>query len=440
MELAIFGGKPVCNDESKLYCRWPHVKLKDYFSLWLNLYKREFSGRGSKTVKKFEEEFARYNHSKYAVSINSGTSAIHASLCALGVEQNDEVITSAFSFIASALPITYCGAKPVFVDIDPRTFNIDPKKIEEKITERTKALVVVHFQGLPADMNAIVDICNRHELSLIEDCAQATGARYNGINVGNFGEFGAFSIMSEKQLATCGEGGVITCNDLDLENLVNKTRMYGEHFDERGNRSYHSDSLGYNFVFNPIQASFAINRLRDFPRDLRRIRSNAEMLSDFLEDIPFIDPPYVDDKSEHVYHLYRIKVCPEKVGLDISAFQLTCAIAEVIDAEGLSVRRYQTVPLPGQKIFEKLGVCDEEDFLRYENTLDVIKTTLVIGGNGSAPHYFYSQKMTQKYIEVFQKINDNINEILEYAKNKDYPFPWEITRGVSDTKSGKFLE
>src|SRR5215468_4338655 len=164
-------------------------------------------------VAKFEEEFAAYCGARHAVGVNSGSSALHLALLAAGVGPGDEVITVPFTFVATTAAIRYTGAKPVFVDIDPKTYNLDPARIEARITPRTKAIVPVHLYGQPADMDPILEIARKHNLIVIEDAAQAHGAEYKGRRMGSLGDLAAFSFYPTKNLGACGEGGIVTSND-----------------------------------------------------------------------------------------------------------------------------------------------------------------------------------------------------------------------------------
>tara|TARA_Y100000310_G_C20681601_1_gene816288 strand:- start:2055 stop:3377 length:1323 start_codon:yes stop_codon:yes gene_type:complete len=436
-KLAIFGGKPIIENEKAYWNSWPIVNDKDIGDISKVIKEKQFSGRDSKYVKELENNFSRYNKSPYCVAFNSGTAAIHASLNALNIKEGDEVITTSFSFIASALPIIYCNATPVFVDIDYETFNIDPQLIEEKITNKTKAIVIVHFQGLPVEMDNIIKIAKKYKLKIIEDCAQSTGAEYKKIKVGNFGDYGAFSIMAEKQLATCGEGGLVTTNSREKRNNLNKIKMFGEAFDKMGNRFYFSESLGYNYVLNPIQAKFASNKLKEYRKQINKIINNAKRLSKTLEKSSFIIPPKIPNSCKHVFHFYRITVDSSKSGLDIPTQNLRQAIQNVLEREGVSTRHYQTLPLPLQPVFRE-HLKSKPKFEDYPNTKKAIENTLVIGGNGSAPHYFTNSALIDKYIEVFEKIEENKDKILEYSKKIKLTPPWKKFKGFSDTKSCYF--
>lgn len=339
MKLAIEGGNPVISNHATLIQKWPKVTDDDKEAILQVLDDGEFSGRTSKIVRGFEKDFAKYIDTKYAVAFNTGTSALHACTNALEIGPCDEVIVPAFTFLASAVSILHNQAIPVFCDIDEFTFNIDPNSAAENITNRTKGIMAVHMQGLPADVKRINQIAKSYKVKVIEDCAQSFGAKVDGKFCGNWGDISGFSLMAAKQLASCGELGVVCTNDIDYRNRVDMVKMYGEVIDADGGRSYNSFTLGYNYVANPVQVRFAHNKLQTFNQSIETIISNAQYLSDFIKnEMPFLDPPFIPDGYEHVYHFYRVKVRGDKVGYPHNHF-LRAAIMEIMEQEGLKVGR-----------------------------------------------------------------------------------------------------
>ncbi|MBU3897266.1 MAG: DegT/DnrJ/EryC1/StrS family aminotransferase [Nanoarchaeota archaeon] len=257
--------------------------------------------QGSK-VKLLEEKFASLCNVKYAVAVNSGTAAIHAALNACGVGLGDEVITTPFTFIATASPILMLGAIPVFVDIDENTFNIDPKKIEEKITEKTKVIMPVSLFGQPYDYKPIKEIADKHNLKIVEDACQSVNASFDGIKSGALGDISAFSLYATKNM-TCGEGGMVTTNNADYADNLKKFRHHGQSEEARYN--YHS--LGYNYRMSDLHAAIAlaqIGRIEEFTE--KRIE-NAKMFTEKLKNIKEITTPYVVPNVKHVFHQYTIK-------------------------------------------------------------------------------------------------------------------------------------
>ncbi len=248
-------------------------------------------------VAQLEEEFARLSHTKYAVAVSSGTTALHAALLAHGIGPGDEVITSPFTFIASANSVLYTGAMPRFVDIRPDTFNIDPSLIEAAITPRTKAIMPVHLYGLMADMDAIMDIARHHNLAVIEDAAQAHGSNIRGKYAGSYGT-GCFSLYATKNM-TSAEGGMVTTDDPHIAEQVRLLRAHGSHV-----RYYH-EILGYNWRMTDLHAAVGLAQIRKLPEFNARRKVNAEFLS---EHITKAITPTVPDGYEHVWHQYTIRL------------------------------------------------------------------------------------------------------------------------------------
>ena len=252
--------------------------------------------QGPRTAK-LEEKFTQICNTKFAIATSSGTTALHIALLAHGIGPGDEVITSPFTFLASVTSILFTGARPVFVDIDEETFNIDPNLIEAAVTPNTKAILPVHLYGQPCDMDAIMAIAQKHNLVVIEDACQAVGAEYHGQRVGSFGT-GCFSLYATKNLMA-GEGGMITTDD---EAFAQKCRMLRNHGMQR--RYYH-DTLGYNFRMTDLHAAIGLvqaDRLEDFNQ---KRRSNANFLN---ENLHSVITPVEKPGNRHVWHQYTIRV------------------------------------------------------------------------------------------------------------------------------------
>jgi perosamine synthetase len=282
-------------------------------------------------VARFEEHFAEYCGVNYAIATSSGTTALHVALLAHNIGPGDEVITTAFSFIATANTILYVGAKPIFVDIDPETYNMRPEQIEAAITPRTRAILPVHLFGLPCNMEAIMDIAARHNLVVIEDACQAHGAAIQGRRVGSFGT-GCFSFYPTKNM-TCGEGGMITTNDATVAELACVIRNHGM------KRRYHHDLLGYNFRMTDIHAAIGLvqlDRLEEFNE--QRIR-NAQYLTAQLVSVktPCIPPGY-----RHVFHQYTIQVNKDRWVLQLAERDISTGV-------------YYPIPIHWQSHFKKMG-------------------------------------------------------------------------------------
>lgn len=254
-------------------------------------------------VEEFEKEFAKFVGTKYAIATNSGTSALHVALLSLGAKKGDEIIVPSFSFIATANSVLFCNAKPVFCDIDSKTFNIDPRKVESLITSRTRAIMPVHLYGQPADMKPILEIAEKHGLHVIGDAAQAHGAEYDGRKVGSFGDVECFSFYPTKNMTT-GEGGMITTN---IEEIAERARSIRNHGREKTKWGYEHNRLGYNYRMTDIAAAIGLEQLKKLPKFNEKRRKNAEYYNKNLIGIDGIEIPYVLENVKHVYHQYTIR-------------------------------------------------------------------------------------------------------------------------------------
>lgn len=275
---------------------------------------------GGPCARKFENLFANYVGTDYAVSVNSCTAALHLAMRALNIGPGDEVIVPVLTFAATANAPLFVSAKPVFADIDEKTFNISAKEIEEKITKKTKAIIVVHYGGQPCNMKEIMEIAEDHNIKVVEDCAHALGAVYQGKKTGSFGTIGCFSFYPTKIITTL-EGGMATTND---EKMARKIQVLKEHGMTRGALArekeitwyYDVVDLGYNYRLNEIQAALGTSQLKriDTIND-KRIKA-ARYYTKKLNEIEGIITPYEAEDRTHAYHLYVIRVLKEKFGID----------------------------------------------------------------------------------------------------------------------------
>ncbi|MCL5070810.1 MAG: DegT/DnrJ/EryC1/StrS family aminotransferase [Actinobacteria bacterium] len=293
-------------------------------------------------VEEFENDNDKYIDSKYAVATSSGTSALFLSLLALGIGAGDEVITTPFSFIASSNAILYTGAKPVFIDINEKTFNIDASLIEKKINNKTRAILPVHLYGLSCDMESIKAIAKRNKLFVIEDACQAHGALFKNRKVGTFGDLGCFSFYATKNMTTI-EGGMITTNNKKLYEKLKLLRNHGSKV------KYHHDILGYNYRMTDLSAAIGLEQLRKLPKfNKARIR-NANYLSKYLSKIKEIEVPFVPSEFTHVFHQYTIR---------FNNFSKRIKIIEALDKKGIKTEVYYPTPIHKQKIYKSLGYLD----------------------------------------------------------------------------------
>jgi dTDP-4-amino-4,6-dideoxygalactose transaminase len=285
-----------------------------------------------KYVADFETDFAAYCGATHAMGVNSGTSALHLALLAAPVGSGDEVITTPFTFVATAAAIHYCGARPVYVDIDPTSFTIDPSRIEEAITPRTKAILPVHLYGQPADMDPILEIARRHRLVVIEDAAQAHGAEYKGRRVGSIGDLGCFSFYPGKNLGAYGEGGAVTTSNEAYAKTIRMLRDWGQ------TRKYHHDLQGFNYRLEGMQGAILGVKLKHLDRWTDARRKNAALYTQHLAGADVATPVEMD-YARHVYHVYAVRTASRE------------ALAQELNAQGVQTGIHYPIPVHLQKAY-----------------------------------------------------------------------------------------
>jgi len=344
MKLALLGGKPVCTDIFSKYGDYNMTFTDEEVKAATEVVKDGYlcADRGGIKVPEFEEKFADYHQTKKAVAVASGTAALFIAVAAAGIGPGDEVIVPAYTFISTAICALMRNAIPVFVDIDPKTLTIDPEKIEEKVTSRTRAIIPVHLNGHPAHMNEIMAIAKKHNLILIEDCAQAHGAKYRGRLVGTIGDMGVFSFQQKKNLTT-GDGGMLITNNEELAKKACSFRSFG--YSEDG-----ITVLGGMHRMTELEAAIGIVQLRklDYSNTVRL--ENAEYLSYQLKDLPGIRKPYVSNEVKHVYYNYCPAFIEEEVGISREKF------IQAVRAEGVPLTTGYDEPLYNYPLFRKQSV------------------------------------------------------------------------------------
>ncbi len=287
-------------------------------------------------VEKLEKKFAEKIGAKFAISLASGTDALYLSLLALGIGRGDEVITTPFTFFATAGTISHAGATPVFADVDPSTFNLDPQKIESKITKRTKAIMPVHLYGLPCDMKAIMSIAKRHKLPIIEDAAQAFGAQHNGRMAGSIGSVGCFSFYPTKNLSGAGDGGIAVTSSAEIAEKIRLLRNYGSR------KKYHHELIGTNSRLDEIQAAIILVKLKYIDRWNALRNKHAASYTKTLQNLP-LQTPKIPAHTKHVFHLYSI------------ATEKRDALAAHLTKAGIGSGTYYPLPLHLQPCYKNLG-------------------------------------------------------------------------------------
>ena len=326
-----------------------------------------------KNVKQFEEEFAAYNQSKYCVGVTSGLDALILSLKAFNFGKDSEVIVPSNTYIATILSILHCGLKPVLVEPDIKTYNIDPRKLEEKITSKTKAIMIVHLYGKPCEMNPILTLKEKYKLVLIEDCAQSHGAKYFEELTGTFGEFGAFSFYPTKNLGALGDAGAVLTDDAHLARSIKRLRNYGSDV------KYYNEIVGYNSRLHEMQAGFLSIKLKHLDEINKHKRKLAQIYFDNLKE-DFIKP-VIEENVFDVFHIYNVRH-PKRDELK-----------EYLLKNEITTEIHYPVPPHKQKAME--GIITGKDFPISE---EIHATTL------SLPISFYhTEDAISRVVEVMNK-------------------------------------
>ena len=287
-------------------------------------------------VAKLEEEIARYFGSKYAIGVNSGTDALFLAVKALGIKEGDEVIVPAFSFFATAETVTLAGAKVVFTDIRPDTYTLNVKQLEEKITPRTRAIMPVQLYGQPADMDQIVYFAKKHNLKVIEDCAQSIGAEYRGKKAGNIGDIGCLSFFPTKNLGCAGDGGMVLTNNEEYANTVKVLRAHGS------SKKYVHSEIGINSRLDEVQAAIVRIKLKYIQAWNEKRRKNAKFYNATLKGVV---TPYEQDFVKHIYHQYTVRIENGRR----EAFQA------FLKEQGIATAVHYPIPMHKQEAYTKLG-------------------------------------------------------------------------------------
>ena len=361
--------------------RWPDIRPEDRAAVAAVLERGILGGVGAPEMTALEAEWAAFVGRDACLLFNSGTAAIHSALYAIGIEPGDEVITTAYTFAGTWQPILQQGAVPVFVDIDPRTFDLDPRRVEAAITPRTKAIIAVHIGGLPADLDELIAIADRHGLYLVEDACQAHGATYHGRQVGSFGIVGCYSLNSSKILSG-GEGGLLVADDPEVLARARRLRVFGEDIPELQDltgwnfRPYTSHSIGWNYRHQEMPAALARSQLQRLPEYIETGQRNAAVLDRRLAEIPGITPPYVPDDRTSSYYQYRVRLDRQELGLGhVPATTFRDALGKALLAAGVGVELWHTQPAPAFPVFQERGGYDLAD---YPEAIAMLDSSVVI--------------------------------------------------------------
>ena len=421
-ELAIHGGKPTVPEGT--IKPWPHITDADRQAVMEVLASDSINEQRKIQSEALSQEWAAYVGRKYCIPANSGTAALHMCIAALGIEPGDEVIVPAFTFWATAAAVLHHNAIPIFVDIDPKTFCIDPAQIEPKLSERTKAVIAVHIHGMPADMDGILAVTKQHGLKVIEDAAQAHGSRYKGVPCGAIGDVAGFSTQMSKTLTTGSEGGLFVTDDEDYHKQAALLQYFGELVvpgRERQEQEYNAFGLGWMYRGDVFGQAFIRSQLKRLDtNNTLRIR-NCNFLTEHLSKIKCIETPYVPPQCESVFYNYVVGVKPDELGLTVSPRVFREKVQEALAAEGLHVGQWQRRPVPAQEIFQaQIGygkgcpwTCGHAQPVEYR-TEDYPNATAFIDSH----FYLFDVNppndldLMRLYVEAIEKVMDNPDQLV----------------------------
>ena len=429
-KLAISGGTPILKRED--YKNWPVITDDDRKFVNQVLDSGIVAGGTAPQVVALEKEWAEFIGAKHCLTTCSGTAALHMALAAVDVGPGAEVLVPAYTFLATASCVIHQMAIPVFVDIEPKTYTIDPTKIEAAITERTKAIMPVHIQGCPADMDPIIEIAKKHNLHIIEDACQAHGAIYKGRMCGTIGIAGAFSLNNLKNLCG-GEGGLFVTDDEDVLKKGDLVRYFGDEADEKTLRQkYNSSILGYMYRNHELPAALARGQLKHLnEHNATRIR-NAEYLSGELAKIPGVIPPHCPPDYKHVYWFFAVRFDPQAAGIDADPIRFRVAVEKALFKEGVLVGQWQNMPVLAQDVFQSMiGIGDrypwainEAKGVTYKYDVADFPVAKMLCDTYTNIHSIHPPNdlvLNEKVVAAFHKVFANLGEVMDHADDDVKP-------------------
>ncbi|GKU79128.1 DegT/DnrJ/EryC1/StrS family aminotransferase [Paenibacillus sp. L3-i20] len=420
-QLAFQGGPSVIPEDVRK-TNFPIITKEDVIQMFVSIQQN-----GEDVVEEFKEAYRNYVGANYAIATASGTSSLHLALVGVGVQPGDEVIVPAFTFIATAQAVVAAKAIPIFVDIDPITYCLDPAKAELAITSKTKAIMPVHVHGLPADLSALRQLTDKYSLRLVEDASHAHSASIHGKLAGSIGDGAGQSLMADKNFPVGGEGGIAFFKEKED---YNRALAF-------------LDSSGIDYSMSWIAAAFGLSQLDRLPYyDAIRAR-NAAYLTNALSETKLFSGPYVPEGYKHSYNMYRVKLHPERHGLqDLEDFRIKDAVQQLINSEGVYAREWQNVPIPGHLPFQNrkgfgkgypFTLSDRTDFgydvALFPETLKMLRNSLTICRELRTPIEF---ERIQAYALAFKKIDANphiIRELVERGGDLKAPYERDARLG-----------
>jgi dTDP-4-amino-4,6-dideoxygalactose transaminase len=426
-ELALCGGSPtVPRDMIK---PWPHVTDADRKAVMEVLDAPAGVGGPGQTEQQrtqsegLAREWAEYMGVGYCIPVNSGTAALHMCVAGLGIGPGDEVIVPAFTFWASAAAVLHHNAIPVFVDIDRRTYCIDPDLVEGAITEHTRAIMPVHIHGMPADMDRVLEIAARHDLGVIEDVAQAHGARYKGRLCGSMGDAAGYSTQASKTLSSGCQGGLFTTNDETVYARADRLQYFGERVipgRERQDQLYNAHGLSWMYRGDMFSQAFVRSQLKRLDENNALRARNCRYLTQHLSEIPGIEIPYVPPACETVYYNYVVGFNPGDLGLSVAPRELRDKVMEALKAEGVAAGLWQRRTVPAQDVFQNpIGYGKGCPWRCQDRTVDYDPDNYPVANAFLESHcYIYDVnppndlELMELYVAAFRKVMGGLDQIL----------------------------
>lgn len=357
--LAVNGGQPV---RTTAFAPWPSFDEEQTDAVQRVLQSGKVNYWTGTEGREFEKEFANAVSCEYGVLVANGTLALELALRTLQIQPDDEVIITSRTFLATASSVMMCGAKPIFADIDPVNHNISAETVRPLITPKTKAIIAVHLAGWPCDMDPILELAREHQLSVIEDCAQAHGATYKGKPVGSLGDIGAFSFCQDKIMTTGGEGGILVTNDQELHERAWGIKDHGKSWDAVYRREHKTvfkwmhEDLGTNWRMTEMQAAIGRIALKRLPGWIEKRRQNAQILNEGLKQIPGIDVLIPEEQFGHSYYKYYAMIQPDSLQNGWNRDQ----VVKALQAEGIPCGSGSCSEIYLEKVFEKQGLQPAE--------------------------------------------------------------------------------
>ena len=425
-ELAVFGGRRAV--PAGMVKSWPPLTKADRDAVMAVFDSNVLHGTSAPNALALQEEWAKFLGVKYCLVTNSGTSALHMAIASTGIGPGDEVIVPAFTFWSSAAAVLHQNAIPIFVDIEPKIWCMNPKKIEAAITKKTKAIMPVHIHGMPCAMGPIMKIAKKHDLLVIGDACQAHGSKYKGKYTGTFEDTTGFSTNRSKNLSS-GEGGLFVTNNDEYYNVGKRLREFGEVIVHGEERDYNAYGLGWMYRAHEFVNAFCRSQLKRLPKHNAKRKEFAQYLTSELEKIPGIAGPYTPPEREPVYFSYIVEFRPKEVGLgDVPMATYKAAMQKALAAEGVGLGQWQKMPVPAQSVFTDMqgyGKGCPWKCKFYGRKIKYRGSDYPVTEKFIAEHAYLSgvyppntMSLMKRYVKGFQKVMSRAKDIIKLADAK----------------------